>query len=157
MQNDKHHRLAKGKEQHEYRKQGRIHGHQLRTGGQGRKFAFSQLDHYRRTNRRTDKSSYRDAWTHLKTFWAPYIVSASIHSILLFICWGKMLWVEKKRHWIIEGVRFLSFYNQELQINIFAPSFSSLLSPSLSFLLTSCDLESLADSSDPSQCWPRFW
>ena len=47
--------------------QGRIHGHQLRTGGQGRKFAFSQLDHYRRTNRRTEKTSYRVACPQLKT------------------------------------------------------------------------------------------
>ena len=56
-------------------KQGRIHGHQLRTGGQGRKCAFSQfstrwLRTDRRTDgptdRRTDKASYRVACPQLK-------------------------------------------------------------------------------------------
>ena len=61
------------------KKQGRIHGHQLRTGGQGRKCAFSHFStRWLRTDRRTDgptdgrtdgrtdRPSYRDARTHLK-------------------------------------------------------------------------------------------
>ena len=53
-------------------KQGRIHGHQLRTGGQGRKGAFSHfstrspLRTNRPTDRRTDKASYRVACPQLK-------------------------------------------------------------------------------------------
>ena len=56
-------------------KQGRIHGHQLRTGGQGQKCAFSHFSTRawrtnRRTDgptdRRTDKASYRVACPQLK-------------------------------------------------------------------------------------------
>ena len=53
-------------------KHGRIHGHRLRTGGQGRKCAFSQFwtrahgPTDRRTDRRTDKGSYRVACPQLK-------------------------------------------------------------------------------------------
>ena len=56
------------------RKQGRIHGHQLRTGGQERKCAFSHFSTraHQRTNRRTDgrtdKASYRVACPQLKTW-----------------------------------------------------------------------------------------
>ena len=52
--------------------QGRIHGHQLRTGAQGRKCAFSHFStraHQRtnqRTDGRTDKGSYRVACPQLK-------------------------------------------------------------------------------------------
>ena len=54
------------------RKQGRIHGHQFRTGGQGPKCAFSRfsarspLRTDRPTDRRTDKASYRVACPPLK-------------------------------------------------------------------------------------------
>ena len=53
-------------------KQGRIHGqYQSRMGGQGRKCVFSHFSTRsprinRPTDGRTDKASYRDAWTHLK-------------------------------------------------------------------------------------------
>ena len=53
-------------------KQGRIHGHQWQTGGQGRKGAFSHFStRWLRTDgptdRRTDKASYRVACPQLKT------------------------------------------------------------------------------------------
>ena len=53
-------------------KQGRIHGHQLRTGGQGRKCMFPHFStrvHWptdQPTNRQTDKASYRVACPQLK-------------------------------------------------------------------------------------------
>ena len=52
--------------------QGRIHGHQLRTGGQGRKCAFPHLSTrvHRPTDQptdgRTNKASYRVACPQLK-------------------------------------------------------------------------------------------
>ena len=48
--------------------QGRIHGHQLRTGGQGRKCVFSHFltRAYGRTDGRMDKASYRVACPQLK-------------------------------------------------------------------------------------------
>ena len=56
--------------------QGRIHGqHQLRTGGQGRKCAFSHFSthvHWRMdqpTDGPTDKGSYRVACPQLKMWW----------------------------------------------------------------------------------------
>ena len=52
------------------RKQGRIHGqHELRSGGQGRKCAFSHslTRGHRLTDRRMDKGSYRVACPQLKT------------------------------------------------------------------------------------------
>ena len=62
---------------HRYDQQGRIHGqYQLRTGGQGRKCAFSHFSTRvhgptnrptnRRTDGRTDKASYRVACPQLK-------------------------------------------------------------------------------------------
>ena len=53
--------------------QGRIHGHQLRTGGQGRKCAFSHFSTRSplRTNRRADKASYRVASPRLKSGTRP--------------------------------------------------------------------------------------
>ena len=56
------------------KKQGRIHGHQLRTGGQGRKCVFSHFSTRspptnQPTDQRTDKASYRVACPQLKRWW----------------------------------------------------------------------------------------
>ena len=82
--NHRHNSLFTSKFSHEEEnkeeERGRIHGHQLWTGGQRRICAFSHFstradgrtDGQRdgptdgRTDGRTDRPSYRDAWMHLK-------------------------------------------------------------------------------------------
>ena len=71
-------------------KQGRIHGHQLRTGGQGRKCAFSHFStRSLRTNgtthQRTDKASHRVACPQLKNgslaIWRKHTLIRSYNSV----------------------------------------------------------------------------